>query len=369
MSRVTPTHIIVSALPPLACGIGEYTVRLIDELAKRDSLDLALTTIRGADTSATPCSVDLVPRWSFWEFLRLGFRVGRGNARQTVLLQYPGMKYLRSPWVSMMMTLLRCRGKRTVVMLHEYSASTRLGRLLILMTVVSASKIVVSNQRDLDRLPSPLRRKASLVPIGSNIKIAGSDMGPSLPALSPNLLWVACLGLLVPSKRFELLIELAERRPEGIGFVVMGRVIDGEPYSYEIADRLARLADEQPGAFVFLRDAPDESVSMMLRQASVFLNCEAAPLTQKSGTTLAGCLHRLVPIAAAGESQIVNLPFANDVNALLLKDFGVDTVQATLSRLRSDSNELGRLQNGAHDLSTDFSWVSIADRFVELVTR
>jgi glycosyltransferase involved in cell wall biosynthesis len=224
--------------------------------------------------------------------------------------------------------------------------------------------VVVSNKRDQSLLPGWLRKKTSIIPIGSNIEV---DAQPSRRRVLPaNRVWVASLGLLIPSKRLEILIDVAKREWGDVGFVFMGRVLNNLEYSAEIAETLDALAQAYPEKVIFIPDGDDKEVSGLLKQATIIVNAEKTPLTVKSGTVLAGCLHGLIPIATASSNPSDNHPYCHGGNAILLDDVTPDSLSGAIVEIVSNRPMQEELRSGALLLANSFSWDSIAEKYFEL---
>lgn len=359
-SSATTVRVIVGALPPITCGVGEYTRRLLSHLSRSENLVLTVTTLKGSD----PLDVtkDPVENWTLREFVRLARRV---HKKEVVLLQYPSLPYLRSPGVALLVVLMRLRRIRIVTMLHEFSASSRRGKILILATIIGSNRVVVSNHRDLTSLPRIIRSKTQLVPIGSNIACAMGECNST--RLSDDLVWVVGFGLLLPSKRFEILMEVARTRPSGVGFVFMGKVLEQDAYSTELSRQLSILAKELQHSVVFHPDGTDQEISEFLRQASIFVNADASPLTGKSGTALAACLHGAVPIGTAARDPRDNRPFEDNINAILLDDVNAESISRSIAELIADVSRLNSLQSGAARIAAVHSWEAIASHFEKIL--
>jgi glycosyltransferase involved in cell wall biosynthesis len=360
-SQRTLVHIIVGSLPPMVCGVGEYSKQLIKHLANFQELSIQVITRVGSENPNPQVGMELVSNWSAKEFFRIASRIQRNSL---VVVQYPSMAYLRSPWVALLVALLRLQRRSVVVMLHEYSASPRIGRALILATASPASRVVVSNRRDQRRLPRWVRGKTSVIPIGSNVEVNAER--PERRILSTDRIWVANMGLLIPSKRLEIILEVAGRDWQDVGFVFMGRVVDDLKYSSDIAYRLHALAESSPEKVIFLSDGDNKEVSEILTQATIFVNAEKTPLTVKSGTTLAGCLHGLIPIGTAALNPSDNDPYCHGKNAILLDDMTPDSLSRAIVELARNSAKRDELRLESLLLASSFSWESIAKKYFEL---
>lgn len=211
--------LISGSLPPMKCGVGDYTGHLANALSRRMNTTVAVLT----DVSATPSPSDfqfeVLPiccGWRMTDVLRIGLAARRWKP-DIMHIQYPtqgyGQRYL--PWF--LPALFRLAGVPVVQTWHGYD-SRRMSVHWILNAAVSGSLICVS-QEYIDKM-APFyrwlnRRKhiqfipnaATIPPIRLSDK-EKSDLQLRFAASRAKL--VVFFGFAYPDRGVELLFQVAD---------------------------------------------------------------------------------------------------------------------------------------------------------------
>lgn len=211
--------LISGSLPPMKCGVGDYTAHLAKALSRRRDTTVGVLT----DVSATPLPADFefevfpVSRgWRMSDLTRIGLTARRWKP-DMVHIQYPtqgyGQRYL--PWL--LPSLFRIAAVPVVQTWHGYD-SRRITRRLIPNSVLSGGLIVVRPEY-IDMM-APLyrwlnRRKhfkfipnASTIPLTNLAEKEKSDL--RLRFSHGNAKLVAFFGFAYPDRRVELLFQVAD---------------------------------------------------------------------------------------------------------------------------------------------------------------
>src|ERR1700722_2066745 len=114
--------LVSGSLPPMLCGVGDYTYQLATELGARGDLQVAVLTSRAARNAEPRGNFQLfavVERWRLSELGRI-FRILKEWRPDIVHVQTPTQGY-GSSWVPRILPLLcRLAGLRVVQTWHEY---------------------------------------------------------------------------------------------------------------------------------------------------------------------------------------------------------------------------------------------------------
>ena len=159
---------ISGSMPPLRCGIGFYTNTFLSNIPT--GFDLLTTSGLNSHKSAEHNLY-----MDDWKMLRLPkmLRFCRRGNYKIIHIQYPAKGYGRQLGINLLPYLVRIfTSAKLVVTLHEYHGSGFMGKSRDFITVLPAHRIIVSNAYDFEALPRILRRKGSVIPIGSNIPVA-----------------------------------------------------------------------------------------------------------------------------------------------------------------------------------------------------
>jgi len=204
--------VLVSGLPPLSCGVADYTVRL------------------GRALSGLGLEVELVdsPRWGL-EALPGLWSIVKAKQPQIVHIQYPSAGYGAGLALHGLGVVARLASK-TVVTLHEFSQSRLVRRLAVLPLAVFADRVVCTNKYEGQNLKRwlPILKTPAVIPIGSNIPFLQSD--------SRRIGQVVHFGLIRPNRGLEDFIELARLSSQSsrqFQFVVLGSPQAGQELYFD----------------------------------------------------------------------------------------------------------------------------------------
>ncbi len=357
---------ITGSLPPIRCGIGYYSNTLLPYL--REHVDVSVVTTEGTNPLEGHQTYSL-PDWKIRRIPAL-LRKARAERPDVIHIQYPAVGYRRNLGINLLPLCLRLFGPRApiVVTLHEYHGSPLLGRIRNLVTTWFAHRILVSNPYDKAALPAPLKRKTSLVPIGSNIsRVAASRKvfenimaAAGLDASRPT---IAFFGFAFPSKKLENLIAAMEQSPE-LQLLIMSELRPQDPYHAQLLEEASRI-NTQRKAIGITGFLDDETVSQVIQECRYFVQPQEIPLTAKSGTTITAVIHGLTIIGKAAPDPSLNEPYADRQNAALIPDVSAESIATALRKLEQSPDLRNQLQAGTRQLQQYFSWDEIVRLHLE----
>jgi glycosyltransferase involved in cell wall biosynthesis len=210
--------LISGSLPPMKCGVGDYTANLARALARRENTSVAVLT----DVAATPIPPDLefeifpiAHGWRMLDVLPIVLAALRWRP-DVIHIQYPTQGYGRRflPWL--LPALFRLLNVPVVQTWHEYHLK---GSKRNILNAVLAGGLVVVRPNYKNMMPAwyrwLIRRKhIHLIPNASAIpRLRLTDAEKSTIRLhlapeSKNL--IVYFGFVHPAKRVELLFEVAD---------------------------------------------------------------------------------------------------------------------------------------------------------------
>ncbi len=354
-------------MPPLKCGIGYYTNRLLDELCSLE--EVTLITTRGLESHSKVKEAQYVSDWRLLNLPKIVKEIRRAKP-DIVHIQYPAKGYKRQLGINFLPLFLKIRRFKVpiVITLHEYYGSGILGKTRNLITAWLADKLLVSNPYDLQALPARLRAKTTIVPIGSNIPLAKRDEGyyrsllKSLGADNEDEP-VVFLGFPYENKGLESLIDAARNSDFSVLFLC--EFDETNPYQKNLLERIRSL--KKSGSKLYIAGfLSDTEVSQVMQESKIFVLPQKYPLTAKSGTAIAAALHGLIVISKAADDASLNMPFVNLVNSLLLDEMNDKNLADNLRTLKADRTMRQKLSSNAKELSDYFSWKNIANKHKKL---
>lgn len=199
---------VTGSYPPEACGVGDYTAKLVEAL-KDGNNEIQVELIHGGN-------------WGLWDTMDK-FREIKARGVDILHIQYPTMGYRGG----LAPRLLPCLFSPSIVSFHEFSNFNLKGRIGTIPLGLCADRIVFSSSFEREALLYyyPWKRNVSkVIPIGSNI--------PSSDNRWKNYDYIVYFGLIAPNKGLEdflLLASLSQTRDYDFHYTVLGKV--PEPFA------------------------------------------------------------------------------------------------------------------------------------------
>lgn len=279
-----------------------------------------------------------------------------------ISIQYPAVGYGRQIGINLLPYFLK---RPTVVTLHEYHASSLLGKLRTLLLLIPVNKIVVSNEADRRALPALLRTKAQIIPLGANF-----EKTPLTASFKNTILTEAgfntkrpigvFFGFPFPSKQIELLLEALQI--SNTQFILSCRLREDNAYERSLLEMLRRL--QAAGRPVYWTNyLEDEDISQLLQLCSYFVLTQQASLTGKSSTAITASAYGLPVIAQAPSSPILSHPY-NNKNSILLPEVTAEGVAKQLITLENNPQLIPAKE--LEQLKKYFNWQEIIDKHIKL---
>lgn len=241
--------IVSGSLPPMPCGVGDYTCRLAAALATQPETAVAVLT---TGPSAEPiANVEVFPLMTRWSLREIGRFVGlvRQFSPDIVHLQYPTQGYAAGALVSLIPSLTKLLGVTLVRTWHEITRlkGGRSGLLRTLGDMAHAGEVIVVRPNFREQLAGLVSRAARrmnfrYIASASAIPAANLSAGARAEIRARYLVGaerlIAYFGFLYPHKGVELLFEIAD--PSRDKMVIIGALDDQTPYHRMIVERAER---------------------------------------------------------------------------------------------------------------------------------
>ncbi|QNM95043.1 glycosyltransferase family protein [Chitinimonas koreensis] len=324
-------RLVTGAYPPDVCGVGDYSHAL------RQGFDAA------GWRAEVYCRKD-------WRLASLPghYRALRGSAA-VLNIQHPTAGYGGSA-VPYLLCALPLKARK-VVTLHEYTRKGRAGKLIAQLFFAFADRVVFTSEFERDaalRVAPWLRRKAAVIPIGSNI-----PMHDPRPAETD----IAYFGLIRPGKGIEefLAVLAAAQLPGGTRIRLIGQVVDGfEAYADTVAAQLAALGGE-----MVPNRSPDE-VAGLLSRTRVALLPFPDGISQRRGSALA---------AMGNGALVLSTPSQDDpalFEGICLAEPTIDRLARRLEAVLAEPDAWRAVAEAGMRHARQLSWEGIARAYQAL---
>jgi glycosyltransferase involved in cell wall biosynthesis len=236
---------VTGSFPPDRCGVGDYTARLCEALARRVELGV-LTSSHGCRVGDDPPYV--MRAMPAWDLADLGHfdRAVRRFEPDVVHVQFPTQGYRGGKLAWLTPALVRALGARVVQTWHE--PISRRGALKLLAQTLAGGPVVVVRPDYRELLHPWLRaivRRKQLRYVNSASTLPRCTLSPSELA-SLRVRWldgrrrlIVFFGFVYPHKRVEQVFEIADPATDRV-------VIAGELTDDAYGRRIRQLAAASP---------------------------------------------------------------------------------------------------------------------------
>jgi len=369
-------HLIAPSAPPKICGVGDHSFLLAQALSKRTPVQVHCgQTDPPPRFGAGDARTDFDHRFP-WTLLRLS-RLDEFRPGDAVFVQYTNFAYGRygfNPWIAPSLDRLRRKGLEITTMFHE-TYMPAVGVKIRMMgawqrvffrQVGMASHLCLFSVEPWTRQYRPWfpRSRVETLPVGSNIPLLPADRDQERRRLgiAPDVPVLVVFGGTHPSRLFDW-IETASRRLFEAG--VEHRILRIGPDGEEVGRRLGGLPVIERGIL-----SPDE-VSRTLRCGDIFLSPISDGASSRRGSLLAGLQHGLACLTTRGFSTDESFleHGSGGEQALEFASDKADFARRCLDLVRDRGRAVEMGTRASSFYQANFSWESIADRYLELATR
>jgi glycosyltransferase involved in cell wall biosynthesis len=193
--------IISGSYPPMKCGVGDYTAKLIENFKTHGHQAEVLTTRD-------------VGRWVFLSVPKIIRFIRRVNP-DIIHIQYPSSEYGKSLMINFLPLFLRLLfpRTRTFCTFHEFKSYTILGKMRVIFSMLVCKKAVMVDPEEARAVRRYfLIARPRFIPIGANV-LPNNNFSESIRERRRALgiyngeIAVAFYGFIQPGKGFEYLID------------------------------------------------------------------------------------------------------------------------------------------------------------------
>lgn len=372
--------------PPTPGGVGDYTHRLGQALARRGHM-VAVATIRDGMLTLLPFEqngeqitslvVGSMEQWG-WGSLRTISTMLAAIRPRWLHVQYQTGAYGMHPAITFLPRWVHSQhaATSTAVTAHDllppflFPKAGPLRGWVTRRLLTDADLAVTTNGDDYWRVAAWRgRRPTCLVPIGSNIPVAPSPaydraMWRADLGVAEDTVLVAYFGLLSASKGLDVLIDALGHVPHARLLVIGGEAPAAHDQQY--AQQIRALIAEEPLArqVIWVGHASEADVSGHLLAADVAALPFADGASFRRGSLLAALTHGVPIITTTPHSPLTSdiggARLADGVNALLVPPGDAVALAGAIERLRTDSALRARIGAAGRALGGHFTWDAIA---------
>ena len=383
---------VTGTFPPVRCGIGDYTARLVETLAEiSSSQNIAISVLTSnqarAQTKLKFKLAGLVQRWD-WANLRQVLRWLACTKPALIHFQYPTALYGRHPAITVLPFLSRVqalvklqRPPVGVLTVHEYSTFRSLGKIRIWLMALACQAIVSVNPATLHDLRALkiLGKKLQYIPLSSNI----SNTTPLEYTANPSE-WrqehgvatdrpvIAYFGYISENKGLHTLLEAVAELKEAYQLLLIAEPKAQDPNYQAYFDRLAAQIENLnlTQRVHWTGFASDTEVAAYLQSATVAVLPFVDGVSLRR-TSLMAALANATPVISTqptdlSEGQSPAQSLVSGENIWLVPPENPQTLTTAIQHLLQNPALRQQLAENGQEFAQKFSWPTIAAQHLEL---
>jgi len=311
---------ISGSMPPMICGVGDYTFMLLNALSKIQSLDIsAITSVAATGRKADFSIVPLMKDWSVKSIFAL-LRYIKNKKPDLVHIQYPTLGY-NNYWAPYFMPMMiKILGIPVVQTWHEPPTRYRFfPNALTKDYIIGVEPNFVENMRYRYKYLVS-RKRTEYIPIGSNIEVCTLTSNERAKLRENfwggNFRLVVNFGFAYPSKNIEQIFDVADPEKDRI-VLIMSLDPENDPYHKKL-DLIIR-SSEWAGKVIITGSLPQEKVGEMLAICDVAVYPFLEGVTSRNGSFLAATTQGVFTVTTSltrdgydADTNVYYVPLANE---------------------------------------------------------
>lgn len=350
---------ITGSYPPIRCGVGDYTERLVSNFSKSEQIEIITSKGAAPTTRVHP----LIDSWKLSRISTVLKEIKKLNP-DVIHIQHPSVMYGKNIMINVLNIAIKLSFPRTplFVTLHEYHDASLLGKIRILTTGILADKIISTNEESFFKLKKFFSNRIELIHIGSNVPVSAISRDDFeairekyLPGSRKVLVYC---GFVDPSKGLEPLID-AVGDMQNCGLIIATEKDTDNPYHVILSQRISGKNINWTGYL------STEALSRILSVADYAVLPFSKPASLRRGSLIAAITHGL-PTITTGP---VNKPLEDGINVVALDEVTAKGIETSVERLSNDDNLNKLLKVNMKKISNLFDWRNIASQHSRLYTK
>ncbi|MCI8397457.1 MAG: glycosyltransferase [Clostridia bacterium] len=303
---------IVGAFPMMKCGVGDYTSKLAEELAK-DGNEIHIITSERASSESKSLNVhNIVKEWKF-SALKPILNELKKIQPDVVNIQYPSDEYYRRT-VSVLPILIKRKIKcKVTITVHEYDYfnlnENRLkDKIRLYLNFCKLDKIITVEEKFIPRIKKDYSKaNIAYIPISSNIprnKAKAEDLENIRKKYElEGKKVLSYFGFAVPVKGIEYLLKCVQKLDDDVKLLFINHLDENNEYHKTLLDLIKELKIEEKVAITgFIDDAED--VANLLEASDICVLPFVNGLKKSNGSFLAAYNQKIKIITTSNKEEV-----------------------------------------------------------------
>lgn len=365
--------LIAGEYPPMRGGVGDYTARLAEALARQGWEPAVLTSRRAAGSRYVAGTVE---RWG-WDLAGRARQTARDAGALLLHLQYQTGAFAMHPAVNLLP--YRVRERPLLTTFHDlrvpylFPKAGPLRLYLNRLLARSSTAVIATNPEDYAALERDrrLRGRLHLLPIGSNLpEPSGADPAATRRQLGVPVdrAAVGFFGFLTRDKGIDLLLVALEAMPEPRPALVLagGGLADTDQANAGYLSWLDRRLVEAAVPVIRVGYLPPQEAADLICALDLVVLPFRAGASLRHGTLIAALACGAAVITTRPARPEWLDPLRDREHLWLVPPEDPEALRAAIAALLADRAARERLRRAARLVSGVFDWDEIARRHIEL---
>lgn len=355
----------VANYPPVPCGVGDYTYKLVKYLGKMLGSNIQVYSSMPEDSGNRQRSAKINGLESMKRFVD----ILKKDGTEVLILQYQSHSFNRSIYPNLLVAYLRLFSNiKTILVMHDFAGPTLklgrfgeiIGRFINVFTCIFANRIIFTDDLRMTQLLRHdilgiIKDKVVHIPVGPNIE-------PSSNQTDDNSQKSICFfGLVHPSKNVEKIIDafcdlMTSNEIDETKLYIIGHATD-DSYRLFLQKYISNTGQEKN--IILTGYLSDENTSQLLRRMEFcILPYDKGVHYSTSGVVSSCILHKLPMIGtvnSANKRYPGMLPIQLPVNT--------ENLREAMKQLILDKELLNKLKEEINSIKETRSWENISLKY------
>ncbi|MGA2142168.1 MAG: hypothetical protein ABSG94_07060 [Brevinematales bacterium] len=339
--------------PPAVCGVADgifiYTRFLLEDPAHSAIIITSQGCTSSKDENPRLKILDIIDKWNFASYRKI-LRELDAFKPDIVHIEYPTKEYGKNIFINVLPALLRMRGYKVVITLHEYSFNLSWkGRLRLWPSVAGADAVLVSDPAYIPDIRKVFKKKKlEVIPIAPNIpssKLSAGQKENLKKNFAPEgTLMLGYFGFINDNKIIlpvlKALRELLDVHKTRVHFLLIGDIFERDssnPHVMELMSGIRRLGLESSCSSTGLVTGEQAADYLSILDYAVLLY--KSGISPRNATFLAAAAQGIKIITTANPAYRPDYKNTYLINSG--GDIAADIVSIVLKNMSASSKEPG----------------------------